>query len=135
MIGLILARLAGPVVGPAATIVAVIALGLAVSQCSGRVKAERLANKAEAARVAAVADLRTCQANRAALTTAIDRQNAAVDALKREGEAKVAESRKAVSAARSVAESHRREAARILAAKPKGDACSAADALVLEVVR
>lgn len=131
MIGLAISMLTSRLAGPLASVVAIIAILLAVSQCSGRVKAEGQASKSEVARKAALADLRTCQANVTGLTVAIDRQNDAVDGLKAEAEAKVAASRKAVSAARSVAESYRKDAARILGARAKGDVCEAADALVL----
>ena len=79
--------------------------------------------EAKAALVAARADLRTCQSNRVALVASIDAQNRAVEAIRREGEARVAESRKAVSAARAVAESARREADRVLAMQSRGELC------------
>lgn len=130
ILSLLTSRLAGPV----ATAVAVIAILFGVSQCSGRVGAEKALTKATQALTSARADLATCRSNTTGLIASIDAQNRAVDALKRESEAKVAEGRKAVSAARSVAASYRKEADRIMAARPKGDACEAADALVLEAV-
>lgn len=117
-----------------ATLAAVVALAFGVSQCSGRVKAEHRAEKAEKAVERTERDLRTCRGNTDALKASIAAQNAAVDALKREGEARVAESRKAASQARAVAESYRKSAAAILAAKPKGEACEAAAALIAETV-
>lgn len=134
MIGLALSLLTSRVAGPVASVVAVVALGLAVGQCSGRVKAEGKANKAEAARVLAVASLNTCKANVTGLTDAIGAQNDAVEALKREGEARVAESAKAARSARAVAESHRKRADAILSERVGADKCSEADRIVLEVV-
>lgn len=118
----------------AATLAAALALAFGVSQCSGRVKAEHRAETAERAVERTARDLRTCRGNTDALKASIAAQNEAVAALKREGEARVAESRKAASQARAVAESYRRSAAVILAAKPKGNACEAAGRLIEEVV-
>lgn len=79
--------------------------------------------EAKAALVAVKADLRTCQSNRVALVASIDAQNRAVEAIRREGEARVAESRKSERAARAVAESARREADRVLAMQSRGELC------------
>lgn len=118
----------------AATGAAISALAFGVSQCSGRVKAEHRVEKAEKAVERTERDLRTCRGNTDALKASIAAQNEAVDALKREGEARVAESAKAVRSARAVAESARRDAARILAMKPASeDRCEAARRLIAEV--
>lgn len=118
-----------------AGIVAVLCLALSVDQCSGRVKAEHRADKAEKQVAAVKADLTTCRANTSTLKSSLDGQNRAVEAMRAEGEARVAESRKAVSAARSVAESYRREAGRVLAVKAGPDVCRSADDLILSAVR
>lgn len=131
MIALALSLITSRIAGPIASVVAVVALGLAVSQCSGRVKAEGNLQKAQSALSVAKASLRTCQTNVTGLTVAIDRQNVAVEALKREGDARVAESAKAARSARAVAESLRRDADRILGVKVGADACASADAIIL----
>lgn len=79
--------------------------------------------------------LTQCRTNVATLDAARKAQNDAVEALRRDSEARVAASRKAVSDARSVASSHRREADRILASRAEGDRCVAAEKLIAEVVR
>ena len=132
VVGLLTSRLAGPI----AAGLCVLLLLFGLSQCSGRVKAERARDHADKLLARSVADLSVCKGNVVSLDAALGRQNAAVAALGRESEARAAESRKAVSAARSVAESYRKSAAAILGARPKGaDACSSADALIAEVVR
>lgn len=88
-----------------------------------------------AAGQAAIAQRDQCRANVLTLKSSLDVQNRAVEAMRAEGEARVAESRKAVSAARSVAESYRREAGRVLAVKAGPDVCASADALILGAVR
>lgn len=120
-----------PFLTPILGVVAVLCLALSVSQCTRAVKAEHRAGRAEKLAVAVQADLSTCRTNTSALKAAVDRQNDALDGLKAEADAKVAQSRKAVSAARSVAESARQEARRILAVKPgSADRCEAASMLI-----
>ena len=121
-------RLAGPI----ATGASVLFLAFGMSQCSGRVKAERAQSKAEEALGVAQADLKTCRGNVATLNRTLASQNEAVMALKRDSEARVAESQKAAQQAKTVADHYRKEAAAILAAKPKtADLCAEADALIL----
>lgn len=127
ILSLITSRLAGPI----ATGGAVLFLAFGVSQCAGRVSAEKAQARAEKIAAAAKRDLGTCQTNTRTLKVSIDRQNAAVDSLKREGDAKVAESAKAARSARAVAESLRKDAGRILASRVGPDACASADALIL----
>lgn len=128
---MILSLLTSRLAGPAASVVAVIAIGLAVSQCSGRVAAERDLQKMQTSLESARADLKTCRTNTTALTVAIDRQNLAVQRLEAESRAKVAESAKAARSARAVAESLRRDAERIMGVRVGADACASADALIL----
>lgn len=77
-------------------------------------------------------DLAECVLARAVLTGAITRQNAAVAALKAEGERRAAESRAALSAARGEASRARREAAAILGRQPPADRCQGALDLIRE---
>lgn len=84
--------------------------------------------------VAAVqADLNTCHLNTASLEATLSRQSAAVDALKAESDARVAQSLKAASGARAVAESFRQTAGDILGRKAGVDKCAAAAELIGEV--
>lgn len=135
IIGLLTSRLAGP----AASIAAVILLALCVGQCTRAVKAEHRADRAEKATVAVRRDLGTCRANGAALEAEIASQNAAVDAFKREGAAKVAEIAKARQATRQEAERADRAAAALKRLKPAGnDLCArmlAVDEAVKEIGR
>lgn len=118
-----------------ATAAAILALGFGVSQCAGKVRVEGQLAKAEKALSSAQSDLSTCRGNVTTLRASVAAQNEAVEALRREGEARVAESAKAVRSARAVAESARRDAARILAMKPaSADRCEAARRLIAEVV-
>lgn len=90
-------------------------------------------DKALSAGALAATNLKTCQDNTSSLKAAVERQNSAVEALQREGEARTAESRRAVSAARAVAESYRQNADRILATQPTDpDRCKAADVLIMQ---
>lgn len=76
--------------------------------------------------------LKSCNVNLATVTGALDRQNAAVAALKAEGERRAAESRAALSAARGEASRARREAAAILGRQPPADRCQGALDLIRE---
>jgi hypothetical protein len=94
------------------------------------------ADRARAAVVLARADLKTCHDNAATLNASLDHEKAAVVAAKAEGDARVAVSVKAASAARAVAESYRRaEQAALAAKRTTPDACADADRLILEHVR
>ncbi|ODT86701.1 hypothetical protein [Phenylobacterium sp. SCN 70-31] len=82
------------------------------------------------ARDAARDETKACQRNRAGLEASIAAHNRAVDGLKREADARVAESRKAAQAARAVAESHRRNVDRILSERIGPDKCAEAARLI-----
>lgn len=82
---------------------------------------------------AAMRDLGTCRTNTLALQSGLNAQNAAVAALKSESDARLAQSRKEVSAARSVAESYRQTAGVILGRKAGADVCASASELIGEV--
>lgn len=90
-------------------------------------------DKAIARAQAASTALDVCHADTQALDWSLQRQNAAVEALQREGDARTAESARAVSGARAVAASERRHAQDLLdAQRGAEDACAAADALILK---
>ena len=136
MIPLVLKFATSRLTGPIATVLLILALTFAVGQCSDKQKAQRQLAKAEKARAVAVRDLGTCRTNVETLKGSLDRQNAAVNALKAESDARQRASAKAVKDARAVAESHRRSATAILAAKPEGDdLCKAADLLIIGSLR
>lgn len=127
LIGLLTSRLTGP----AASVAAVILLGLAVSQCARAGRAEHALDLAANALALSETSLGTCRTNTDTLKATLARQNAAVDALKADGEARVAQSDKAAQAARAVAESYRRQARNVLAAEPRtGDLCASAEDLI-----
>lgn len=84
----------------------------------------------------AVRERAQCDANASALLSAVRAQNVAVAALGQESRARVAQSQKAVQAARAVAQSYAVRAQAILDAKPQGDdLCAAADRLILQEAR
>ena len=84
------------------------------------------------------ASLLQCHENVVALQQAAARQNGAVEALGREGQARLAAAQRAADQARDDRASAERRVTRILAAKVGPDAaarCQAADRLILESVR
>lgn len=134
--GLLTSKLAGPIATAAALGLAVLLGVTRVELAGSRHHAEGLEASISAPVTGWAARLATCQANGVTLKTALDSQNAAVGRLKAESDARLAQSAKAVSAARSVAESFRQQAAATLAAKPTSpDACKAAAALIAEDVK
>jgi len=92
---------------------------------------------ATAERNAAIANYLQCQANEVTLNTAIDRQNAAVAALKVDDARRAREAEKALSEARRATATANRRIGSIMAARPSGAACVAddADRLILETVK
>lgn len=115
--GIITSRLAGPI----ASGVAVLFMALAVGQCTRALKAEARLTKAEATAQRALADFTTCKANHASLEAAQKAQSEAVAALKADSARMVAQSAKEARAARSVAESYRRQATEVMASRPASD--------------
>lgn len=108
-------RLAGPIAAAVAVALACFLLATSL-QVVGLKRAVAVAEKkADNLRT----DLAQCRANTNALEDAIFRQNAAVTAAKAEGDRKAALAEKAASDARAVAESHRRRADRLVAARPR----------------
>lgn len=135
MMGAILSLLTSRLAGPISAAFAVFLLALVTVQSCQLKIAEADVKKARAELTTTKGSLVTCQGNFRALDAAAKTQNAAVDRLRREGEARVAVNAKAVREARSVAESYRRQAETILAASADGDRCAAAARLIEESVR
>lgn len=90
-----------------------IAANLKVAGLKGEVR------KLTAERNEAVANYATCQTNRVTLDAALSRQNAAVAAVRDEAARIARNAEKAASDARAIAESHRRRADRLAAARPQ----------------
>ena len=126
-LSIITSRLAGPVA-------TAVALALACFLIAGMVSTaglKRQLAKSEKAVAALRVDLLTCRANRVTLESAIDRQSAAVVAMRDAAATKARAAEKAASDARAVAESHRRRADRLdadLAAVDRLDGLSTAAA-------
>lgn len=139
MIAPIIEALTSRLAGPAATVAAVVLAGVAVSQCSEKNAEARRADKAESARDLAQANLSTCRSNGAALEASLKGQNDALDAFRREGEARGAEVARARQAAAKEAERADRAAATLAKLKPAGvDLCArmlAVDEAVKEIGR
>ena len=119
----------------AALIVAAVIGGIVISKNATirelRGAAVVLARDLQAAR----RDLNQCRSNTAALNASISRQNAAVEAMRREGEARVAELDRVAVRARQAAEDANARARRIMGARSTGDQCADAAALIMESVR
>lgn len=82
--------------------------------------------------------LKSCNVNLATVTGALDRQNAAVDALKAEGERRAADTAAALERQRAATADALRRAGRIAAPIPPGPACDRVDEVdrrVLESLR
>ncbi|HVQ09512.1 MAG TPA: hypothetical protein VMS43_13860 [Allosphingosinicella sp.] len=87
--------------------------------------------KDAAAAVATIAgNLRTCRENGARLQSTIDDQNRAVEALRRDGAARIAALDRAAIDARQGAQAALQRAAAILASRGTGDDCADAEALI-----
>jgi hypothetical protein len=87
------------------------------------------------ARDAARRQADACNAAGAALNDALVRQNARIEALGKASAAAQARARTALSQARTQNAKAAAAQARILAARPGGDLCQSADALILESVK
>jgi len=84
---------------------------------------------------AAQRDLTQCRANRITLEDATRRQNEAVASAKAEGTRRVDAVTHQLADARRASASAERRAAAIMAARPSGDACASADALIMGTVQ
>ena len=128
ILSLLTSRLTGLIAAPLAVILA-LALGWQTVALIG-VRGDLV--KAKDAASAAKLDLTTCRANHRDLEAAQKAQDAAVAALKADSARMVAQSAKEARAARAVAESYRRQAADVMASRPKpgADLCEQAELLL-----
>jgi len=128
-------KLAGPILGACSglLLVALFALWIASQTTEASLRSELKTAQAQAA--AAAHDLATCQTNQTTLTQSLNTQNASLTALKAQGDAVTASADKAVQAATSASSAARAAAANLLTAKPGGDLCASADALILETLK
>jgi hypothetical protein len=95
------------------------------------VTVQRIATARDDAR----ADLGQCRTNRQHLEGALTNQNAAIAALRADGERRAAELERVAIAARASGARAQSDAAAIMARRPGADACTSADTLILETVR
>lgn len=133
---MIWALLTSRLAGPAMAATAVVA-GLAVGAQTIRLgEAINRAKRAETVVVRLSDDLAACRATARTLDVEIARQNSRVAGLEREAATRVAQSARAVSAAKSEAARLRQRAARMLTTTDADpDRCAAADRLILEAVK
>ncbi|MFN3585204.1 hypothetical protein [Phenylobacterium sp.] len=125
MLATLIAALTSRVAGPAATAVALVLALIAVGQCSEKRAEARRADRAENARDLAETSLATCRSNTRALEASIAGQNAALERLGRETEARTAEIEKARQATRQEAERADKAATALARLKPAGaDLCA-----------
>ena len=92
---------------------------------------------ADAPRVVAqlAGNLRTCRENGARLENSVAAQNVAVDALQRDGAARIAALDRTAAAARQAAQTAQTRANAIIAHRGTGDHCADAEALIRENVQ
>ena len=133
---MIWALLTSRLAGPAMAATAVVA-GLAVGAQTIRLgEAINRAKRAESVVSRLSDDLATCRASVRTLDAEIARQNSRVTGLEQEAATRVAQSAKAVSAAKSEAVRHRAVASSLIAARDADpDRCAAADRLIMETVK
>lgn len=126
-------KLAGPI-GAGLSLILAISLGWVIITKNATISdTRRQLATASKERDDAKADLNQCRANRITLEDAAARQNAAVDAAKAAGDARLAAVAKARDQALSSATAANSRASAILA--KAGSTCADADALILENVR
>lgn len=132
----ITSKIAGPIAGGLALILAVSLAFTLISTNAAIGELRRDKSALTTSLAEAKADLNQCRANRLTLEGAVQRQNAAVDLAKAEGDKRAAELARVADRARADAAGASAKAAAILARPaPAGDRCSAADALILENIR
>lgn len=103
-------------------------------EAEGRKSAEALVAVRTDERDKARDDLKTCNANVDTLTDSLERQNAAVDLLKSESDARMKRAAAAVRAAQEQARGMQRTISKLQAARPSGDVCVAAASLIRETL-
>jgi len=80
------------------------------------------------------AELVSCHMSTDRLTTALENQNAAVDALKADSDARMARADEAIRRAQEQARRYRDKASRIAAARPTADVCESARGLIISTL-
>lgn len=121
-----LLKLLGSAAGPyLAAGVAVLMLTLSVASCVQTKRLDKAREMIRAEREAHALAIGQCRANVGALTASLDAQNAALDGLRKRGEALTAENARLATAARKPASMAAAKSDRILATPPTGgDVCS-----------
>lgn len=139
MLKLITSRLAGPI---ASAVVLLLAVALAWVLIGKNATIRALESAINDPRTGyavrlqlAQADLVQCRSNRLTLEEATRRQNDAIEAAQRAGEARLAALDRAASAARQSEAAAASQAARILRQQGTGNSCADADALILGEAR
>ncbi len=128
-------KLAGPILGACSGLLLMALVGLWIASQATEAGLRSSIKTAQAQADAATRDLATCQGNQQALTKSLDAQNVSLTALKAQGDAATASATKAIQAAAAASTAARASAATVLAAKPGADACTSADALILETLK
>ena len=98
-------------------------------------KSERKVEKLGGDLKVAKSDLIACQANVDTLTFSLERQNAAVDQLKADSDARTKRANAAIARAQEQARGYRAKIHRLESAKPSGDVCTSARSLIVETLR
>lgn len=129
----ITSKLAGPIAGGLALILAITLAVVTISKNGALTEVRGQLATVTTERDNAKADLNQCRSNRITLEEAARRQNAAVDAAKVEGDARLVALAKVADQAKAEVASANARAKAILA-RP-GSTCADADALILENVR
>ena len=126
-------KIAGPIGAGLSVILAISLAAVILTKNATIAETHRQLASITAERDQAKADLNQCRENRITLEEATRRQNAAVEAAKAEGDARVAALTKAADQAKASAAAANGRAAAIL--NRAGSTCADADAIILENVR
>jgi parvulin-like peptidyl-prolyl isomerase len=100
----------------------------------GRKVAERKVDALDRANGRLKSDLASCHASVDELTDSLEKQNAAVDLLKSESDARAKRAAAAVRAAQEQARGMQRTISKLQAARPSGDVCTSARSLIVETL-
>lgn len=126
-------KIAGPIGAGISIILAISLTAVIITKNATISEVRRQLGTVTTERDNAKADLNQCRENRITLEEATRRQNAAVDAAKSEGDARLAALSKAAGQAKASAAAANSRAASIL--NRGGSTCADADALILETIR
>jgi len=135
MPGFLFSRLAGPIASGVA-VALLISLAVVILSKNGAIRELRgQLVTVTAERDVARRDLAQCRQNVATLEGAVSRQNAAVEAARREGAQRVAELDRVATRAREAARAANARAESILNRRGTGNHCADAEALIRESIR